>query len=232
MDNNIVAHRTSYVVSTDALPVMGWTAGVAATWAGAGGAAGGALVAAFLLSGRMHPDGAVPMTLLLATAGSLLGLVHGAVLGFIGRHAGGTGELRTRDRAFAVFVATAAVLASIALALWLVLSSIVARAGSAWGWLAFAIGTLAALAVAAQASVIGWHSLMTAFTEWPQHRLGFRLVAGSFTTITLVLLALRPALPGTSLQLPMLGWILVAGLATIWIATPGIIVALRLRRTR
>jgi hypothetical protein len=214
-----------------ARPLLSWSAQVAAAWALAGGAAGGVLVAALVLAGRMHPDGSANVAMLLATVGGMLGVVHGAVLGYLGRHAGTEGgaevQPRLRDRIFAATFAGSALVAAVAIAVWTVMSAVLARSGSTWGWLALAAGGALTLAIAAWATLLGWESLETAYEEWPEHRLGALLLGGTFALLSAVLLALRPAIPGTEVQLAPIGWIAVAALATIWIATPVIVLALR-----
>jgi hypothetical protein len=230
MDNIGSVPQTMVPSAVFLRPRLGWSALVAAVWAAAGGAAAGALVAALLLAGRLHPDGSASITLLLATIGSMLGVVHGAVLGYLGRHAGEDLRLGLIDRIFALFVAAAALLASVGLALWIVMSAVLLRSGLLWGWLAFLAGATAVVAIAVWATVLGWLSLERAYLEWPQHRLGASLLAGSFLVLCTVFLLLQPSVPGTSLQLRATGWIIVAALATIWVATPVVVLTLRIGR--
>jgi hypothetical protein len=228
MSSNIsIAKPVGTVAYQGALPHLGWAAQVAAAWAVAGGAAGGSLVAALLLAGRLHASDSVLIAMLLASAGSALGLVHGAVVGYLGRHAGPDAELHKPSRLFGVACAVTGVVASIALSGWLALSAVLVRAGSLWGWPALLAGGATVLVAAAWATVLGWRSLDCAYHEWPRHTLGAALVGGSFLVICATLLLLRPALPGTRLQFSVAGFIMVSALATIWIAMPAIILALR-----
>jgi hypothetical protein len=214
----------------DVIPQLSWQAHVAALWAAAGGTAAGGLVAVLLLLGRIHPDGSLSIALLLASAGAMLGLIHGVVLGYVGRHAAVEHPLRTRDHVFGVLAAGGAIAAAVLLAQWLVLSAVLLRAGSPWGWLALAAGGAAAVVIGVWATVLGWRSLERAYLDWADHRLGAGLLAGSFAALWVVFLVLRPAIPGTRLQLPAAGWLIVSGLATIWVATPAVVLALRAGR--
>jgi hypothetical protein len=228
MGSNISIPKPVGIMTLDAsLPHLGWAGRVAAAWAAAGGAAGGTLVAALLLAGRLHPSGSVTIAMLLAGAGSILGLIHGAVLGYLGRHAGCEVALRPKDRVFAVAGAVGGVGMSIALSAWLALSAVLARTGSVGGWLALLAGGAAVLSIAVLASVLGWRSLDCAYHEWQRHSLGAALLGGTFVVLCASFLLLRPALPGTHFQLSFTGWVAVAALATIWIATPAIVLALR-----
>jgi hypothetical protein len=217
----------------DAIPQLSWQSQVAALWAAAGGTAAGGLVAVLLLLGRIHPDGSLAIAMLLASAGAVLGLIHGVVLGYVGRHVAVEQPLRPRDHVFGVLAAGGAIAAAVLLAQWLVLSAVLLRAGSPWGWLALGVGATAAAVIGVWATILGWRSLERAYLDWADHRLGAGLLAGSFAVLWIVFLVLRPAIPGTRLQLPAAGWLIVSVLATIWVATPAVVLALRAgRRTR
>jgi hypothetical protein len=208
-------------------PRLSWAAQLAVVWTAAGGAAAGGLVPVLLLTGRMYTDAATIVALLLVTGGGILGAVHGAVLGYVGRHAGTEVVIRRRDRVWSILAALAALATAAGLTQWLLMSSVLIRAGRAWAWLPLLAGVAVAAGIGTLATVLGWRSFERAYLEWPQHRLGARLLAGSFTLLCLSFLALQPAVPGTGVQLPAIGWIMVAALATIWLAAPAVIIALR-----
>jgi hypothetical protein len=214
------------------LPRLSWAAQLAVVWTAAGGVAAGGLVPVLLLAGRMHTDAAAAAALLLVTAGGVLGAVHGAVLGYVGRHAGNEVVVRLRDRVWAVIATLTALAAAAGLTQWLLMSTVLIRAGRGWGWLPLLAGIAAGLGIGALATIRGWRSLEIAYLEWPRHRLGAMLLAGSFTVLCLSFLVLQPAVPGTSVQLPVIGWIIVAALATIWVAAPAVILALRFDSAR
>jgi hypothetical protein len=224
MDRSIDGSARS---SQSADAYLSWAAQVAAAWSAAGALAGGLIVAGFLAAGRLHPEGAVLAALVLATAGGLLGVVHGAILGHLGRPAETDHAVSWADRALALLAAAAALFGAVLLTIWLVLSAVLTRTGSAWGGLALLIGSAIAAGVLVWATLLGWRSLEAAYERWPDHRLGTLLGVGAFAIISLVLLALRPAIPGTGIQLPAVGWIVVAAIATVWLAAPVIIMALR-----
>lgn len=214
-----------------AWPHIGWPAVTAATWSLAGGAAGGLLTAALVLTGNIHVD-AVPIAILFfAAGGSTLGTVHGSVLGFIGRPAGTLHD--TSDPAFAGPLAVAiAFAAALVLAILLGFGAIVARAGRAIGWVSLLFALPAALGAIAAATFVGWHALENAYARWPDHRVGSLLVLGAFGVLVLGALVVRPAIPGTQLQLPALGYVLFAALATLWVAAPAVVIGLRMLHRR
>jgi hypothetical protein len=201
------------------------SAGLVAAWGAAGGAAGGSLVALLVLTGRMYPGGSATAALLLSVAGGCLGLVHGAMLARLGRQ--DAGPPRPGERTVAVGVATAAVLGAAMLSVWLTTSAVLARADRFWGWAALLAGAMVVTAVGLLATHLGWIALERSWTAWRERRLGSLLVAGTFVVTATALLLLEPALPGGRTTLTPLGCLVVAALATLWIAAPLIIVALR-----
>jgi MFS family permease len=209
------------------LPRLSWAAQLAVVWTAAGGAAAGGIVPVLLLTGRMHTGAVAGLALLLVTVGGMLGAVHGAVLGYVGRHAGKEVVIRRRDRVWSILAVLAALAAAAGLTQWLLMSSVLIRAGRGWSWLPLLAGVAVAVGIGATATVLGWRSLERAYLEWPRHGLGAMLIAGSFTVLCLTFLALQPAVPGTRVQLPFIGWVIVAALATIWVATPAVIMVLR-----
>jgi hypothetical protein len=232
VESDIPVQGSGAGAATWSIPTLGRPAHVAAAWAAAGGSAAGVLLAALLLLGRLHPDGSVFFAVVLAVTGSVLGLVHGAILGYLGRGEAGGPVRGLLDRGYGAVTIVMALLGSWALAIWLVMSAVLLRSGSVWGWPALLAGGAAAAAAAGWATLVGWRSLEAAYTAWPDHRIGSGLAGGSFLVLCLALFGVRPAIPGTSLELPLVAWVLIAAIATIWIAMPAIVVALRAARRR
>jgi hypothetical protein len=191
---------------------------------------GGMLVALMTLSGRLSGHGIFMTATGLFVVGALLGALHGAVLGIVGRPAGmdrreALGAL-ARAALYAVPGATVAWL----LTVWVAMSAVAAYldrigpkalVGAAW------IGGLILLAVAA---VQGARALRNAYARWPQRRLGTVVVAGSFAALLVVFLADRPVLWLLRLRVTEVGAVLLAAAVTIWIVGPMVTVALRLVR--
>lgn len=213
-------------VSRNSWPHLGSMITVAASWSLAGGVAGGVLASGFIISGRMHPDGALVITAALAAIGSLLGIVHGAILGHLGRSA--DDHHVWSDIVLGGLAALAGLVVANLLSLLLVLGSLLARAGITTGWVALFLLAPVCLGVLLWATVLGWHTLETAYMRWPEHRLGGWLVAGAFAVIAFVFLTLRPAIPGTRLQLSWWATLVLAATATLWIAAPAVVATLRL----
>lgn len=203
---------------------------LAGSWTLAGGLAAGLIVGGFVATGRIHPD--ILVAVVMAGLGGMLGAVHGAVLGHLGgsAHAGMRGRLAAWALS-AVSVAGATVVAVIG-SVGLAMSAATARMGSVSGWAMLVAGSLAAGACIVWATVLGWRALESAYMRWPDHRLGSWLALGVFAVLAVVFALLRPVLPGTGLSLSPVGGIVLAGLATLWVALPAIILALPLAHRR
>lgn len=198
---------------------------MAASWSLAGGLAGGLLVVGFILTGRLHPDGLI--TALTAALGSIFGAAHGAVLGHLGRAATLERGQQWREWTLAGFTSTIASVVAISAALWLSLIAVAVRAGSPLSWVIVGASGTVCLAVFVWVTALGWHALGSAYSRWPDHSIGSWLVVGVFMLLAGTLLLLRPTLPGTNLQLSTPMTIVVAALATLWVALPAIVLALR-----
>jgi hypothetical protein len=199
---------------------------LASAWTLAGGIAGGVLAAGFVATGRMHPEVALIVTAVLAGSGSVLGLVHGAILGHLGRSA--DDHCTAAEIVLGLMAAAAGMVLANLLSHWLVLAAMLARAGNTTGWLSLMLLVPVCAAVLVWATVLGWHTLEPVYMRWQDHRLGAALIAGAFAVTAFVFMALRPAIPGTSLQLSWWATLVLAAIATLWIAAPAIIAGLRL----
>jgi hypothetical protein len=203
-------------------------ASLAAAWTLAGGIAGGLLVAALILDQRIHTDAALLLAGGLGLIGSVLGTVHGAILGHLARDRDIYTGQRFARAVLYMTVMVGAIGLAVMLSLWLALSAMLAVAGHAWGRLAFT-GVLACSGtIVVWATYLGWRALDCAYLRWPDHRIGIRLVLGAFALLTLLALGLRPAIPGTELRLTAAASIVFAAVATLWIATPAVVMMLRM----
>lgn len=202
------------------------------SWSMAGGIAAGVLIVVLVLTSRVHSMGLVSITAVVAMAGSLLGSVHGVVLGYLGRGEPNS-KLGWRNWALVVVAAAAGSAIAVPFAVWLVLSAMAMAAGGTSGAIGLFIAVPVTLIVFAWATLNGWDALEAAYTRWPQKRLGTLLVVGVFAVLSASMLILRGAIPGTEIQLSMLAAIVVVALGVIWIVSPAVIVALSIAsRTR
>lgn len=211
---------------------LGGIANMTVSWAMAGGIAAGVLIVVLVLTSRMHSMGLVSITAVVAMAGSLLGSVHGVVLGYLGREEPGS-KLGWRSWALVAASAIAGSAIAVPFAVWLTLSAMAMAAGGTSGAVGLLVAIPLALLVFAWATLNGWDALETAYLRWPQKRLGTLLVLGVCAVLSAGMLILRGAIPGTEVQLSTLASILVIALGLIWIVSPAVIVALSIAsRTR
>jgi hypothetical protein len=211
-------------------PHLGWRGTLAAAWTLAGGIAGGGFVTALLLAGALHPETALLITTIFALLGSMLGGIHGAVIGHIGHPDVEDMNTTWADRVFTVAVAVGAAVLALLTAAWLAMAAVLARNGSIAGWAALMIGAAAASAALLWATVLGWHALENAYARWPRRRLGVMLVAGAFVFTAGALLLTGPLVPDAQLHIRFIATLAIAALTTIWVATPAVILALRFTR--
>jgi len=202
---------------------------VAVTWAAAGGIAlGGILVALMTLTGRLSGLGLLQTATGLFVIGAVIGLAHGATLGFFGRSESTSARQARGDLGRATLYALPALAVAWLVTIWVAMTM---AAGYLDRWLPTVGVTLAWIAAAAfvvTAGVYGVRALRNAYARWPERTPGTALVAASFTALLVLFLADRPEIWGLDLQLTETGAVLLAGFLTFWVAGPAITLALRL----
>jgi hypothetical protein len=209
-----------------------WTGRLTASWCLAGGVAGGLLVPLLYAAGRLHPVGLPAVAAVLAVCGAVLGATHGVILGVLSRP---TGEAPARwwpGVVFAVIYTAGAFAMAMLLSVWIATSTVVAATSNPLAAAGLAGAVLVATGSLAWASVLGWRAFEVAYARWPQRRLGTGLITGSFMVLLLGGLAMRPALPGRPSDLSLVGAVLLAALATLWVAAPAVVLGLRRRARR
>lgn len=200
---------------------------VASTMAG-GLLLGGILVAAMTVSGQMSGHGLFMTSSGLFVVGAILGLLHGAVLGFLGRPAdqpAGEGiRAVARSTMYAVLGAAVAWL----LTVWVALTSVALYMGRLGPQLLVGVAWVGAAAVVAWSLVSGFRALRNAYARWDDRVLGSALVTAAFASLLIIFLADRPELWLLQLRVTEVGAVLLAAFATIWIAGPIVTMGLKL----
>lgn len=214
------------IVAVERSPNLSWIANMTVSWSLAGGAAGGVLIAGLVLTSRLHSMGLIPLLALVALFGSALGTTHGALLGYLGRNEPHQ-KLGWHEWLLVGAAAGVAGGCAMALAVWLGLAAMAAAAGERSGIIGLVLAAPVALAIFTWATLSGWQAIETAYTRWPEKRLGTLMVLGAFAVLSASMLLLRGAIPGTQIELsPAAAGALVA-IAVIWIVSPAVIIALR-----
>jgi len=197
----------------------------------AGGVAlGGVLVGAMTLAGRLSGHGIFETATALFIVGAFIGLLHGTVLGYLGRPAGVTPRKALGDLARAILFAIPGLSVAWLASIWVAMTLIAAYTGRPGALVGAAVGWVGAGAILAVATVHAWRALKNAFARWPERRPGTVIAAGSFAALLLTFLADRPEIWGLRLRLTETGAVLLAALLAIWVAGPVVTLALRLAR--
>lgn len=211
---------------------VGLAGRVALTFAVAGGVLlGGVYVAVMAMIGRTSGHAVLLTAVPLFVVGALLGYVHGAVLGVLGRGDGVTRDEAVRGTALAALYAIPLATVAFLVAGWIAMTQAAlyigrpaALVGAGFGWVAGAV-------IVGTAVFYGGRALRNALALWPERTTGPALVGAAFVALIVLFLADAPALWGLRFRTTELGAVLFAGLATIWLVTPLVVVALRALRS-
>lgn len=182
--------------------------------------AGGPLVASIMLSGRASSSMLMTITSVLFVAGGALGLLHGAVLGYLGREADCSGQRAVQSLVMGVFMAVPALLLAWLIALWIGLTA----AALSLRWYALlaivGVGWVTGGAICCWGAWQGWHALGNMLERWPQHRAGIGIIAVVFVFLLVSFLVWQPQIWWTELRVAGVSAVLLAVGVTIWVAAP------------
>jgi hypothetical protein len=210
---------------------MGLTGRVAVTWSVAGGlVVGGFLVAGMTLGGKLSGNALLMTAGALYVIGALLGFVHGAVLGFLGRPEHMTRREAAGQLALAALYAVPAVTVGFVAAGWIAMTVVALYLDRTLPLVGSAAGWLVGLVLVTGAARYGWRALANAYARWPERRLGTVLFAATFSALLILFLADRPELWGVRLRVTEVGAVLLAATSAFWVAGPLLTLGLHLRR--
>lgn len=199
---------------------------VAVAWSAAGGIlVGGFLVAAMTLTGQLSGHALLLTCTGLFVVGAVLGFVHGAVLGWMGRPEGMSRKVSLSGLALAAAYAIPALLVSWLVAGWIGMTSTALYAGKTPAIVGCGIAWLAGLGLVALAGETGWKALRNAYTGWSNARVATLIIAALFGGLLAVFLAEQPQIWGLQLRLTPVGAVLAALAATLWLAGPMVTVS-------
>lgn len=191
---------------------------------------GGVLVSGLTFAGRLSGNGAFLTATGLFVIGAVLGLLHGAVLGYLGREADepAAHALRSvgRGALYALLFGAFAWL----LTVWVALSTPAMYLGRTAPLVLVALAWVATVFVVVWGIGEGVRALRFAYARWEDRILGTTLVAATFGALLVLFLADRPELWLIPFRVTETGAVLLAGFATLWIAGPTITFALRVLR--
>jgi hypothetical protein len=191
---------------------------------------GGVLVAAMTMAGQLSGHGLFMTASGLFVIGALLGLVHGAVLGFLGREPDRTAHDAFRAVGLAGLYAVLGAAAAWLLTLWVAMTLLAVYMDRIGPMVLVGAAWIGALAVIAWTVTVDVRALRNAYARWGDRVLGTALVAASFAALLVLFLTDRPEIWLTRFRVTEVGAVLLAGFATLWIVGPIVTVGLHLAR--
>lgn len=202
---------------------------VAVAWSAAGGIlVGGFLVAAMTLTGQLSGHALLLTSTGLFVVGAVLGFIHGAVLGWMGRPKHADRKSVLGGLALAAAYAIPALLVSWLIAGWIGMTSVALYAGKTAPLIGAGIAWLVGLGLVALAGEHGYKALRNAYSGWSNARVATLIVAALLGGLLAVFLADQPRIWGLELRFTPVGAVLLALAATLWLAGPMVTVSLGL----
>lgn len=191
---------------------------------------GGVLVAIQTLAGRLSGHGLFMTATGLFVVGAALGLIHGVVLGYLGRpqEQSPREAIRALGRATLYSIPAAAV--AWLLTVWIALTFMAVLTARVGAEILVGVAWAGTAVVLSWAAITGVRALRQAYLRWPDPVMGTVLVAGGFAALMVAFLAERPELWLVNFRVTEIGAVLLATFATIWIVGPAVTLALRLIR--
>ncbi len=200
----------------------------AISWA-IGGAVGlgGVVVGLEALTGNLSGNGLIVTAFGLFAIGAILGFLHGAVLGVMGRPADMTWRQAARSLVLAALYAIPALTVSFLVAGWIALTPVALYTGKVFPLVLAGVAWLVGAVLISGAALEGWQALRRGYARWAEKRYGTLLVAATFAALLVLFLADRPQLWGSQLRLTEVGAVLLALSLTLWLVGPLVTLALR-----
>lgn len=189
---------------------------------------GGYFVSSLMLSNRMSPSHMAPAGVALFVLGGCTGLVHGGLLGYLGRRLDRPRKEGMRVVLWGAAAALIGLIPTAVLALWIAMASPALVAGRFMMSGAVLVAWVAGLVICTWAAVDGWAALRNLVARWPESRVGAPVLLGIFAVAMVAFLMQRPEIWGTDIRVTGTGAVVLAVGATVWIASPVVVVALHL----
>lgn len=204
---------------------------IVVSWSMGGGVvAGGLLMAAITLSGRLSSSAVPQLSTLLFILGAGAGIAHGGLLGYLCRD-----PARSRSEVVGTLVralplAIPGLLLSWAAAFWMALTAAVIQT-SGPGVLVLGgllVSWVFGLLVCIWAAWEGIRGMVAAFRRWPDLRVASVVISVVFAVLATVFVTTHPQIWWTDVRVTGVGALILALGATVWIALPVVIAALGL----
>jgi len=159
------------------------------------------------------------LALALFLLGTLLGLLHGSVLAYVGR-SDFCSTRRTRQQLLRAFVASVPLgLVALVVASWLSLTSVALQSGPRLLWALALLGWLASAGMWGYAAYESTGACRIAFARWAGGAIGLAVAGLAFVLVFLLSLVYTSG-EGPPLEVDLVAAWFVSFLATVWIVIP------------
>jgi hypothetical protein len=199
---------------------LGLVGQIATSWGVAGGLLGAVVVTGHMLAGQLSGSIGFLTTTLFFVAGSLVGFLHGGIVGYVSRPPEVSRQLALKRLALAAVYAVPAMLVGWVLALSLALTPAALRSGMAPLMLPAAVGWLGLIGVVTWASVETRRGLPNLFARWPESRALLVVLGVLFLALLPFFLGSRPEIWLLQVRPTGTAAVFMAVGATAWIGGP------------
>ncbi len=206
-------------------------AAVAISWSLAGGMLlGGATVVALILTNRMSGHLLLMASATLFAIGAVLGMVHGVILGVLGRPEGTTPRQAWSAMVHGLLYLVPALLLGWLIAGWVAAMPIALGGGHVVAAVISAFAWIGMILTVYFAGSTGLHALTLAYRRWPDRVPGTVLVGATLAALLIAFAIEPPTLWFSDVRLTMPGAVALAFAATFWFYGPIITVSLSVLR--
>lgn len=209
---------------------LGLVGQVATSWGVAGGLLSAMVVAGHVLAGRLSSSMAFLTMTIFFVGGSLIGFLHGGLLGYLGRPAAVSRRLALRRLSLAGLYAGPAMLGGWAMALLVILSATALMIGRVTTLLVCSLGWIVAGTVLWWAMVETRRAFHHLRERWPDAGVLTVVLGLAFLALLPVFLVARPEIWVVGIRPTSTAASVMALGATLWIVGPLCVLALLARR--
>ena len=223
-----IAHGPKATVPSRGLDLP---AAVAISWSLAGGMLlGGAVVVAMILTDRLSGHLLLMASATMFAIGAVLGMVHGVILGIVGRPEGTTPRQAWSAMVHGLLYLVPALLLGWLIAGWVAAMPMALNGGHVVAAVISAFAWVGMLLTVYFAGSTGLHALTLAYRRWPDRLPGTVMVGATLAALIVAFAVEPPTIWFTDIRLTMPGAILLALAATFWFYGPIITVSLSVLR--